>query len=134
HGSPHWCSPNLFQPAAGIHTSNLMSESVVGLTVAATRQNAGTFLYEAGIGSAGGLGGVHAPAAAGRVCEDAEIGVAGAWAGVNAPAATELATVIVVFGSLRLVRLSHVAAMDDEGPIRRTRMIACRIRTSLRRA
>src|SRR4030095_6508202 len=87
-----------------------MSESVVGLTVAATRQNAGTFLYEAGIGSAGGL------------------------AGVNAPAATELATVIVVFGSFRLVRLSHVAAMDDEGPIRRTRMIACGIRTSLRRA
>src|SRR5262245_3746542 len=77
-----------------------MSESVVGLTVAATRQNAGRLWYEAGIGSVGGL------------------------AGVIAPAATELAMVIVVFGSFRAAILSQVAAEAGVGPIRRAKRIA----------
>src|SRR5215510_8219082 len=34
-----------FQPAAGNQTSILMSESLVGVSVAVTRQNAGSFAY-----------------------------------------------------------------------------------------
>src|SRR5262245_60889592 len=64
-----------FHPDAGIQTSSLMSESVVGATVAATRQNAGT----SGIAWAAWL-----PAAG----------------GVNDPAGTSWAMVIVVLGSL----------------------------------
>ena len=94
-----------FHPLKGIQTSNLMSESVVGLTVATTRQNAGKVWYEAGIGSAGGL------------------------AGVNAPAATELAMVIVVFGSFRAPMLSQVAADAGAGPIRRAKKTASMIGT-----
>src|SRR5271165_90836 len=36
-----------FQPVSGIHTSILISESVVGLAMTTTRQNAGTPLYGA---------------------------------------------------------------------------------------
>jgi hypothetical protein len=35
----------LFQSLAGIHTSILIKESEVGVSVAATRQNAGMFGY-----------------------------------------------------------------------------------------
>ena len=59
-----------FQPANGIHTSILMSESVDGLIVAATRQNAGR-----------GVNVVTGPAALG---------------GLNAPAPTRCAAVTVV--------------------------------------
>src|SRR6188768_4529062 len=75
-----------FQLAAGSHTSILMSESAVGLSVAATRQKAGR--------SANGL----PPRPPG--CE-------------NAPAATASAAVIVAAGSASDARLSHVAACVD---------------------
>src|SRR6185369_15319733 len=68
---------------AGSHTSILMSESALGFSVAATRQNAGR--------SANGL----PPRPPG--CE-------------NAPAATASAAVIVAFGIACDARLSHVAA------------------------
>src|SRR6185436_16018242 len=68
---------------AGSHNSILMSESAVGLSVAATRQNAGR--------SANGL----PPRPPG--CE-------------NAPAPTASAAVIVACGSASEARLSHVAA------------------------
>src|SRR6188508_427378 len=74
-----------FQPAAGIHTSILMSESAVGLSVAATRQNAGR--------SANGLPPPRPPAGAGI-----------------APAATVCASVTVASLNLRPVKLSHGAA------------------------
>src|SRR5258708_2896444 len=77
-----------FQPAAGIQTSILMSESLVGLSVAVTRQNAGRFLN-------GAVGSPRPPPPAG---------------GVKAPAATVAAEVIVVFGNDREARLSHDAA------------------------
>src|SRR5438046_1196783 len=82
-----------FQPsAAGSHTSILMCDSGVGFTVAATRQKAGTV-------SDGGA----APARP--------------WApgSVKGPAGTAVADVIVVSGSARLARLSHVAGAADAG-------------------
>lgn len=51
-----------FQPDAGSHTSMLMAESGVGVSVAATRQKAGT----ARVGAAS-PGGVKGPASTGRV-------------------------------------------------------------------
>src|SRR5262250_809237 len=77
-----------FHPETGIQTSILMSESVVGLMVAATRQNAGRVLY---------TGGTTAP---------------GAAPGSNAPAATVWARVMVVSGSLREDRPSQEVAAD----------------------
>ena len=74
-----------FHPVSGIQTSNLMSESGVGLIVAATRQKAGSRSYAAG----GGPGSVNG------------------FSGMNAPAATDAASVMVVFGSLSDARLSH---------------------------
>src|ERR1041384_3067072 len=73
-----------FHPVSGSHTSILMSESLAGLRVAATRQNAGRFFTEAGGALARG--------------------------GMNAPAATVCASVMVVSGRLSVARLSHVAA------------------------
>src|SRR5258708_26425288 len=87
-----WYFP--FQPAAGIQTSSLMSESLVGLISAVTRQKAGNSLKVAGAGPAGGS---------------------------NAPAATNCAEVMVVSGSLRLLKLSHGAA---KAGCAATRMIA----------
>src|SRR5215831_12637256 len=75
-----------FQLDAGIHTSILMSESFVGFTVTATRQNAGR--------SADALPPPRPPP----------------FAGVKAPAATACADVIVVSASFSEARLSHVAA------------------------
>src|SRR5215469_16549994 len=48
----------LFQPEAGIHTSIRISESLEGLSVAATRQNAG----KSGKADALGVGGAKRPA------------------------------------------------------------------------
>src|SRR5262245_24222236 len=77
----------------GIHTSILMSESLVGFSVAATRQNSGTSLN----------------AAAPRAPPPG---------GVNWPAATVCAIVIVVFGSETDSRLSHGAANNAAARIR----------------
>src|ERR1041384_7075204 len=85
----------LFQFEAGSHTSILMSESGVGLTVAVTRQNAGR--------SANGLAPPRPP----------RPGAA------NAPAATDSAAVIVVSANFRAFRLSHEAA--DNGATLNTR-------------
>src|SRR5688572_27043422 len=84
-----------FQPAAGSHTSILMSDSFVGVSVAATRQNAGR--------SAKALAPPRPPG----------------W--VNAPAATGCAIVTVPLVSFAVARLSHVAA--DAGPAAATRAI-----------
>ena len=78
-----WYFP--FHPDAGSHTSTLMSESDVGLIVAATRQKAGSVLYAC----------PPPPPPAG---------------GENAPAATDCAIVIVVSGSFSADRLSHEPA------------------------
>src|SRR5438876_10171003 len=70
-----------FQSAAGSQTSILMSESDEGVSVAATRQNFGSWL---------------------------NCGAAGLVPGkVNAPAGTIWARVIEVFGSARDDKLSH---------------------------
>src|SRR6266853_5357782 len=78
-----------FQPVSGSHISILMSESLAGLIVAVTRQNAGRFLADA----------------AGTPEPDG---------GTNAPASTGCASVMVVSGSFNAARLSQVAAMADE--------------------
>src|SRR6266705_3036012 len=74
-----------FQPDAGIQTSILMSESLVGFSVAATRQNAGSALNAA----------PGPPRAAG---------------GVNSPGPIGCANVMVVSGNVSDARLSQVAA------------------------
>src|SRR5262249_746168 len=79
----------LFQLDAGNHTSILISESVVGLTVAATWQNAG-----------------KSPNCAPPRPPPARPPPPGE----NAPAATDCAIVMVVSGSFRPARLSHGAA------------------------
>ena len=60
-----WSFP--FQPSAGIHTSTLMSESLEGVSVAITRQKAGSASYcracPADSERPGGIGGTKAPAA-----------------------------------------------------------------------
>src|SRR5689334_4930892 len=80
-----------FQPVSGSHTSILMSESLAGLMVAVTRQNAGRFLADA----------------AGTPEPDG---------GTNAPAATGCADVMVVSGSFNAARLSQVAARAECAP------------------
>src|SRR5688572_15536919 len=77
-----------FQPEAGSQSSILMSDSLLGVSVAATRQNAGR--------SANALPPPRPPRPP-----------AG---GVKAPAATDCAAVTVAPVSLRAARLSHVAA------------------------
>src|SRR6476646_1383160 len=84
-----------FQPVSGSHTSILISESLAGLIVAATRQNAGRFFTEAG--------GSLAPG------------------GINAPVATGCADVMVVSGRFSVARLSQVAALAEPGMDRRIR-------------
>src|SRR6185503_10926157 len=51
-----------FHPLAGSHTSTLMSESLVGVSVAATRQNSGRPLYGFGPRAAAPPGGANCPA------------------------------------------------------------------------
>ena len=97
-----------FHPDEGSHTSILMSESLLGVSVAATRQKAGS------AANAWAAAPPRPPAAARPS--------GGAWpsaprwppapprfatGGVNAPAATVWAAVMVVFGSARADRLSH---------------------------
>src|ERR1051326_5076966 len=72
-----------FQFAAGTQTSTLISESLVGFKVAATRQNAG------------------------RSLNCAPPPRPPPPAGAKAPAATVWAMVTVAFGSFRAARLSH---------------------------
>src|SRR5262245_57457330 len=92
-----------FQPDAGSHTSILMSESADGVSVAAMRQNAGSFANTAA-GPAGpdGPGGANAPAAIccavvtfawGRpsAAIDSHVAEADAAAGQNAPTRTNAA-------------------------------------------
>src|SRR5436190_18897527 len=92
-----------FQPVLGIHTSNLMSESAVGLITPVTRQKAGSSLK----------------------------GAAEPVGGVNTPAATDCAAVMVVFANLRLASFSQVCATtalepkasvasSSKGPVRLT--------------
>jgi len=76
-----------FQPLLGIHTSNLMSESDVGLMTPVTRQNSGRSLN----------------------------GAAGPDAGAKAPAATDCADVIVVFESFSSASFSQDCADADPG-------------------
>src|SRR5579883_1252276 len=77
----------LFQPDTGIQTSIFISESVVGLRVAATRQNAGRLV---------------------KSCAEAPSGSR------NSPGATSRAREMVVFGRLSEPRLSHVAAIAKD--------------------
>src|SRR5580692_794667 len=92
-----------FHPEAGIHTSILMSESLVGFSVAATRQMAGRSPKFGG-GAPGNAG----TAPAGRV---------------NCPAATACAKVTLECGSARLAKLSQVvaAAKGHESAMTNTR-------------
>src|SRR5580765_320698 len=85
-----------FHPVNGSQTSTLMSESLDGRIVAATRQNAGTPRNTCPAGPDG-----LAPAEPG---------------GVNAPASTTLASVMVVCGSAIDARLSHEAAAPRMRP------------------
>src|SRR2546422_6488808 len=78
----------LFQPETGSQTSILISESVEGRNVAATRQNSGRSRNSA-------AGPPRAPGMTGCV---------------KAPGATVCANMIVVAGNLRAARLSHEAA------------------------
>jgi hypothetical protein len=82
----------LFQPATGIQSSNLISESLDGLMVAATRQNAGK-----------SLGGITASAPRGPA-------LGKGTGGVNSWAATDWAAVIVVSGNFRDAMFSQVVA------------------------
>src|SRR5579862_9730710 len=79
-----------FHPDAGIQTSILISESLVGVAVAAIRQNAGRSLKFGG----------RAP---GNPAGDP-------GGSVNSPAATDSASVTVVCGICNDFKLSHVAA------------------------
>src|SRR5712691_7676439 len=81
-----------FQPDAGIRTAILMSESLVGFSVAATGHNAGT--------SRNTPAAPRPPRAAG---------------GANSPAATGCASVRVVSGNASDARLSQVAAAAAAG-------------------
>ena len=82
-----------FHPDSGSHTSTLISESLDGFSVAATRQNAGSCLKA-------------------TFCCAAPRPAAGSE---NCPAATVSANVIVVFSSETDFRLSHVAAATGVG-------------------
>ena len=84
-----------FQSTVGIHTSILMSESLDGVRVAVTRQNAGKPPYIRAAAADGGL----PPSGTG---------------GANAPASTATAAVIVVLDNTSDARLSH----DVAGPFR----------------
>src|SRR5262245_6203549 len=87
-----------FHPEVGIHTSILISESLVGFNVAATRQNSGTSLKAAA---------PRAPAPG----------------GVNWPAATACTVVMVVFGSESDLRLSQGTASNRAAKIRFIRLL-----------
>src|SRR6185295_9294653 len=86
-----------FQPDDGSQTSILMSESLVGFNVAATRQNAGSV--------------ANAPAPA----RPPPAGPRPPAGGVKAPAATGCAMVTAVSGSASEARRSHEVASATNG-------------------
>src|SRR6266850_2745718 len=98
-----------FQPEAGSQTSILISESVDGRNVAATRQNSGRSRS-----TAAGPPAPRPPAG-----------------GVKAPAAMVCASVIVLSGNFRPARLSHDAARAGEA---QKRSIAQRMKRGLKPA
>src|SRR5712691_9385043 len=83
-----WSLP--FHPEVGSQTSILMSESLVGFSVAATRQNGGRLAY-------------------GDACAPPRPGVIKPPAAAAVPAATVCAVVIVAFGSASFASDSHEA-------------------------
>src|ERR1043166_6704890 len=89
---------------SGSHTSILTSESLDGVSVACTRQNAGSAAY--------GFGWLPRapPRPAPRPAAPSRAGAAGGAGGVNAPAATACAEVIRAFCSGSTLRPSQVAA------------------------
>src|SRR4030042_417916 len=87
-----------FQFSAGIQTSILISESVVGVSVAVTRQKAGAFLKTA---SASGPPIISPPPG-----------------GVNCPASTRDAEVIFPSDNVSDARLSQVAGVAEAGKAR----------------
>lgn len=103
-------------PDVGIQTSILMSESLVGFSVAATRQIAGKF-PKFGAGKPGNAG--TAPAG-----------------NASCPAGTDCANVTVECGRASLARLSQVPARSSgqESAITTTRYRMSYIRTALRPA
>src|SRR4029077_7039190 len=84
-----------FHPETGSQTSTLMSESLEGFNVAATRQNAGSLPYSDPPAPTDSFG----------------------PGGMNSPAATLCADVIVVFGCEREVRLSQDEEAIAEEPL-----------------
>src|SRR5262245_33182277 len=91
-----------FQSRAGIHSSILISESALGISVAVTRQKAGK--------SANGDGAAPRPLPDGPAAGGAAPAPLNAGNGTKLPASTALANVIVVCGSVNLARLSQGAA------------------------
>src|ERR1041385_341979 len=92
---------------SGSHTSILISEGPGGVSVACTRQNAGSAAY--------GFGWLPRPPRAPprpapRPAAPSRAGAAGGAGGVNTPAATACAEVIRAFCSGSTLRLSQVAA------------------------
>src|SRR5687768_9906073 len=83
-----------FQPDAGNHTSILISESVLGVSVAATRQNSGSRANAA---------------AAPPPCAPPVVGSR------KAPGGTTAAVVTVVCGNARVASSPHEAAAADAG-------------------
>src|SRR5437879_3155990 len=81
-----------FHPETGSQTSILISESLEGLSFAATRQNAGSLLY------------AETPAAGDPLGPG----------GINSPAATTCAEVIVVFACERVAKPSQEATTADD--------------------
>src|SRR5262247_3127508 len=103
-----WYLP--FHPALGSQTSILMSESDEGVSVAATRQYAGSISGGAPAGApprpAAGIVAASSARPAPRPAGDG---------GTNGPAGTTVASVIATFGSFSAVRFAHgVAANADD--------------------
>src|SRR5262249_35507300 len=80
-----------FHPVSGSQISTLISESLVGVSVAVTRQNSGSLAY---------IGGTAAPAGLGP-------------GGTTAPSGTCSAAVIVVCASASLASVSQGAALAE---------------------
>src|SRR5262245_20381258 len=96
-----------FQLRAGIHSSILISESALGISVAVTRQKAGK--------SANGDGAAPRPLPDGPAAGGGAPAPLNAGNGTKLPASTALANVIVVCGSVNLARLSQEAPAAGRG-------------------
>src|SRR5262245_25903110 len=107
-----------FQPVMGSQTSTLISESLVGASVAITRQNAGKPAY--GLGAAPPLP-FPLPLASPVPAGGAPLAFAGGGGATNAPGAIVCAMVIIVFGSFCDAMLSHEAAIAGITGIDRVR-------------